>query len=200
MGDPKEQRVCDHTHTDQGDDVTQILRIAGEPVGSRGNESVLQPRRIHHTKSDDSPDCQKPSKQCHWNTDDETEIALEYPRIPVQEQQGCVDPNDQKETDPGQRVLPGKPIRRRPDPSTRNRNRPDCSRQHNQEDGHVDGKEGVGEVRHSEQILYRTVNGEKALDLRLGLEFPRLAIPLSGVLAGNFDPVVIVLPASMGSR
>ena len=43
MGDPKEQRVCGYAHTDKDDDVTHVLRVTGEPVGSRGNKSVLQP-------------------------------------------------------------------------------------------------------------------------------------------------------------
>ena len=53
---------------------------------------------------------------------------------------------------------------------------------------------------HSEQILNRTANAEKALDLRLGLESPHLALPRPRVLVGNCGPVAVVLPASMGSR
>ena len=53
---------------------------------------------------------------------------------------------------------------------------------------------------HSEQILIRTVDREKALDLRLSLESPHLALPLPHVLVGNCGPVEAVLPGSMGSR
>ena len=43
MGDPKEERVRNYAHTDEADDITHVLRVTGEPVGSRANESALQP-------------------------------------------------------------------------------------------------------------------------------------------------------------
>ena len=77
MAGPEEGRVCDYAQADKDEDVTQVLWVAGKPVGSGGDESGFLSQGILCTNVADPPDHQQSTEYRERNPNDEAETVLE---------------------------------------------------------------------------------------------------------------------------
>ena len=116
----------------------RYLRVSGEPVGAGGNEAVPHARRVFPADGDDSPDRQQSSQQSQGDAEEKPEVAREDPGVPVEKEEGSVEPGGCEEADPGHDIVPGTAPRRRPDPAVGPSHGPGDTGQHEEQYDDVD--------------------------------------------------------------